>query len=264
MDDFRRKFSIFRHNLDAIKRHSCVRSVTLFKSLKSRKSFDSLNNIDTLDPRRSYNDDLNLDRYKFFSVPDLSKAPAQVADSLRRESAKQQQQQWTSFNSNNGRQSTTSAGLSRAGISYRREPFFSSLLENGRQMRNQQQQQQPLRVNNQQQQQQLTRENLLIQRRIYDLVMQRYRYCMKTVRNINLSASTYLPQQCQAAGLLADQAINLSWNSGTESQFNSEASLALQKEDQCAFYRLGLEPWAEGLIKQDSMSAQLIQSAKCS
>lgn len=256
MSSFYKRFAIFRHNIDQIRRHSCTRALTVYRSLKV-KNAEALNNMDVTDPRRSYLDDINLDRYRYFSVPKLNEL-----------------KQWTDGSSSRLRSpaevlsssSDGSSSLSRAGISYRREAFFASLLERAQQRANIQQAPSSSyadRLFNIASDNQLATEKYRLNgvSRIYELVMERYRYCMRTMRNIELSPSEIRRQRCHSAGPLADHAVG-GWN--LDNQINSAAArLQLQQEDQCAFYWLGLESWNEGLMKQHPLSPKLIEHARC-
>ena len=258
LDNFNQRFEIFKHNIDQIRRHSCTRGLTLYRSLKLKMA-SSLSTIDVLDPRRSYTDDINLDRYKYFTVPDLN-APESRVRSDRFDRLRVEPDEYSVERSGDG------LSPSRAGVSYRREAFFSGLLEKAEFRAVNQANLHPSyaeRLTNDAQNLNLSARKYQQNRisRIYDLVMQRYRYCMKTVQNIELS-SGQLRQQCHSTGPLGDQAANGAiWN--PDNQLNSANNLRLQQQDQCAFYQQGLEPWAEGLIKQDLLSAQLIQAARC-
>ena len=107
-------------------------------------------------------------------------------------------------------------------------------------------------------------------KRVYDLVVSRYKFCLKTLEGIELDTRD-LRQQCQATGPLADQAAQFGAPGATiwppldqvDGQLGRLRAPQAQQKDQCAFYRQGLEPWSEGLIRQDMLSAQLIQGAKC-
>ena len=242
------------------RRHSCTRGLTLFSSFQSKLS-EPMNTIDVLDPRRSYTDDINLDRYKYFTVasPRSDSDSAYLRDTFERPSSEP-----------SGRPSDSL--LSRAGVSYRRESLFSRLLERPEMRlyasypRPASQSDTPNRLSNNQvgsahlAAAKKYRENRVA--RVYELVMQRYSLCLKTVRQLEPNLSE-LRQQCQSMGPLGDQAASSGAGWMHDNQLAQEQSLRLQQEDQCAFYRLGLEPWAEGLIRQDLLSSQLIQTAKC-
>lgn len=276
LDTFYKRFEIFKHNIDQVRRHSCVRGLTLYRALKTKRT-EALNGLDTLDLRRSYTDDINLDRYRYFSVPNLSLTNEQQL-SAEPEGFERYSYRYTSSSSNireenssglddnSGREVATSARqqqtLSRAGISYRRHPFFSSLYDKAQIARASQPKlpastsiRPPDKLTSEAKNAQLNAQRYRSNnvQRIYDLVMQRYRYCMKTIRNIDLPEN--IEQQCQASGKLSDQAANVN------SAWLQPARIT--EEDQCAFYRRGLEPWSEGLIPQDPLSPKLIQSARC-
>lgn len=277
LDDFYQKFAIFRRNLDQIRRHSCTRSLTLYESLRSKRS-DTLSTIDVLDPRRQYTDDLNLDRYEYFRI---QKAAA--------ESDKQPDQSFSRLRPMLDPSSRLQAGpsngrgvmQSRAGVTYRREAFFDTLLERaarpaqgGSLFSDQAGARGPaysiaekLIEDSQHVDKFAQRYRANSARNVYELVMQRYSYCMKTTRDIDVDPRS-LRQNCQATGPLADQAatgrLGSLWAADGGDQLGaSSGRLRLQQQGTCEFYRNGLEPWAEGLIKQDSFSAELILTAKC-
>lgn len=268
-DTFNKQFNVFRHNIDHIRKHSCARKLTLFRSLKTRRG-DTLNTIDVLDARRSHTDDLNLDRYKYFSVPNLNapKFAAETADGyavLAEADEAAGQAPYERLRAS----SSSSSDSTRAGISYNRNSPFESLraapsrsgrlvdLSNGA----------PAAVAKRDldERQQVTakyRQNSI--RNIYQLVMQRYRFCMRVVRQIELPPVDQLRQQCvRAAGPLADQVGASDALLSSPDALDAQQRQRLERQDQCAFYRHGLEPWSEGLIPQDSLSPQLIEKAHC-
>lgn len=269
LETFYKRFEIFKHNLDQIRRFSCTRGLTLYRALKAKRA-EALNGLDTLDLRRSFTDDINLDRYRYFSIPNLSSQSEQQLstepEGFERYTSNEfgtSSRDQNSWENDERERESSGQTLSRAGISYRRKAFFASLYDKAQIARASQQglpSTAPIRppekltseARNAQLNAQRYRANNV--QRIYELVMQRYRYCMKTIRGIDLAGN--LEQQCQASGKLSDQAANV--NSGW-----FQPTARLTEEDQCAFYRRGLEPWSEGLIPQDSFSPKLIQTAKC-
>lgn len=254
MVDFERRFEIFMHNVEQIRRQSCMRSLTLFSSLELRVP-GMLNTVDSLDARRSRTDDINLDRFKYFEVPNLNGEPLDGSRSSKLRMI-QDRKESARYELN-----------SRAGISYRRSPF-GNLLARPDELPSLSKGSGPSyaerlassMANDVGSHVQKYRE--LAVARIYDLVHQRYRYCMQTVRHIELPDE--FEQQnlyCKSSGPLGDKA-TMNWN--VENLLGRSPNLAqLQQEDQCAFYKLGLEPWSEGLISQQALSAQLIYEAKC-
>lgn len=276
IDEFYQKFAIFRRNLDRMRRHSCARSLTLYESLRSKQP-DILSTIDVLDPRRQFTDDLNLDRYEYFRLPRPTDNALRDADqSFSRLTPMQKQQQGSS----RLRGSDNGVLTSRVGISYRREAFFDTLLDKAARG-------DPtttttgvgrgptysiaekLIEDSQHVDKFARRYRQNAANKVYELVMQRYSYCMKATRDIDVDPDS-LRQNCQSTGPLADQAvtggISSLWSADNENdnnKFGMSGRLRTQKQGSCEFYRNGLEPWAEGLIKQDRLSAELILAAKC-
>lgn len=261
MNEFERRFAIFRRNIDSIRRHSCKRSLTLYESLRSGQ-LETLSSIDVLDPRRSFTDDLNLDRYHYFQLeprkPDADSWTQRASDLVALSPGHQE-----------------GPLVSRAGgISYRRTPFASLLSRPG------QQQSSTNRPNASHHHQPARSDKLLYElnepvnelaakyarnnaHKVYELVMQRYRYCMKTVRNVDLDLGD-LRQQCQSSGKYADLSAASAFASYMSPELAaSRPARVTQEEQNCEFYRQGLESWAEGLIQQGTLSARLIQEARC-
>lgn len=253
LDEFNRRFNIFKYNIDHVRRHSCTRGLTLYKSLL-RKKLDSLNNIDILDPRRSFTDDLNLDRFKYYEIPNLMD---------------------NSYNNNNNKvryqynqedQATQDGvNLSRAGISYRREAFFSSLYNQGgaenryTTRNNQKSYADKLTQAAQNSAMYSTRYRQHSVNRVYDYVMERYKLCLRTV---NAPERNSYRQRCKSNGPLGDQAAQSPVSKWMDAETKASL-LQAQQQEQCISYQMGLEFWAEGLVPQDNLSPQLIQMAKC-
>lgn len=248
MRAFNSSFSIFKSNIEQIKRLSCARSLTTYRSLKLKR-LDTLNTVDELDPRRSYTDDMNLDRFRYFTVPRLDSS---VSDQARNES-----------NESAAFDRLRTIDQSRAGISYMKSPFSGLINDQARLMETQRGvSMNPANLDWQTQSSLPTsyRENSAY--RVYDLIRQRYRLCMKILNGVEPDEVETRRLQCQASGRFADQAVAPSW-SQDESQSSPSARLQLQRKDTCSFYWTGLEPWSEGLLSQDKLSPILIQQAKC-
>lgn len=248
-DEFNRSFGIFRRNIESIRRQSCRRSLTLFEGLKSKQT-ERLNTIDVLDPRRSRSDDLNLDRYEYFRLPrpDLLTVPSQQRAEL-----------------------SSHPDGSRASISYSRGPFYTLLNREHR----------PSAgglpaeaksfyanklVDSWESVNEATekyRENQVA--RIYNLVMDRYQFCMRaTHQRVELGAQG-LRQYCQANGRLSDQAAMLGGDLfGRSEQTRRFERLVQEPAMSCdKTYFLGLDSFNSGLMAQDPQSIQSIQSAVC-
>lgn len=253
MDDFERRLDIFRHNLEQIRRQSCMRSLSLFNSL-NLQAYGLQNTIDVTDPRRSRTDDINLDRFKYFEVANLNKESGEPARLVRLRTERPASQPEVN---------------TRAGISYRRSPF-GSLLQSPQELSARASGSAGARASRAEQ---LSSENLrahstkyreLGAERVYDLVHQRYRFCMRALRNIEMPddfESQNLP--CKSSGPLGDKAFTGN-GLNVPGIYSPAASLARdQQENTCSVYMHGLEPWKEGLIGQDMLSPQLIATAKC-
>lgn len=263
LDEFTERFNIFRRNVESIRQFSCQRSETLYNSM-NYKLTDTLNTIDVMDPLRRYTDDLNLDRFEYFStIPGISsKNKADRTDSAIDKNI------LAPYEQTNRKQQTNFDGqlllipLTRAAISYRREAFtylisrqpsssseadttrtqigstsLKRILDSYRNARDYRKYEE----NN--------------GSSLYKLVVRKYVNCMKLSYDIDLD-ETYVKQQCQSFGPLADQIVSsqINWHANI---FNS-ASLKAREQDKCAYYRLGLESWSEGLTPQstfDVMSA---------
>lgn len=269
MSTFKRRFAIFRHNIDQIRWHSCTRGLTLYNSLRT-KNFDSLNSIDVLDPRRSYTDDINLDRFKYFSIPDLSLSSAQDDSETNIGFERLRDGRRADYTLTSPQRSSADSG--RASISYRRETFFTSVLE--------QTERQPkyprhqpdsyysyanrLTVASQDYNISAHKYRSLAAHKVYDLVNIGYSDCMKATRGIDIDIRDLKLRQCIATGSLADQATNglLLAAGQQDGGYSRNQRLELQK-DSCSLYWQGLQSWSEGLIRQDAASAILIQSARC-
>lgn len=271
--EFARRFDIFRRNIEALRRHSCVRSLTLYESLR-QKNPEMLSTIDVIDARRSHLDDLNLDRFEYFKLPasldgepgarldtDLVAAPPSPSGAYR------------------DNRDYVQLEPSRASIAYKRD-YFSSLL-------NPTPAGQPTTpvarpyaerlvdllqdANSYAQRYRANRADL-----VYELVMARYKFCLKNYENIDLHG-TELRQQCQANGPLGDGAAkplvgyHFSSLDDDDSAVSGRLQLAptgqqqqqQQHRDRCAYYRQGLEPWSAGLIRQYEHSPELIRNARC-
>lgn len=267
METFKRKFAIFRHNIDRIGWHSCTRGLTLYNSLKM-KNFDSLSTIDVLDPRRSYTDDINLDRFKYFTIPDLSSSSTAGRDDSESgfDRLRDSPDRDYSFTS------PSRAESSRASISYRREPFFTSVLEQTERQPNYPRKQADSFYNyadrrtlhDQDYIKSAQKYRSLAAHRVYDIVMLGYSDCMKATRGIDVDIDDLTPRQCIADGSLGDQASSGFLMAGGQqnSPYSRRQELERQK-DSCSIYWQGLQSWSEGLIKQDTLSAMLIQTARC-
>jgi hypothetical protein len=285
--EFVRRFNIFRSNIESVRRHSCKRSLTLFESLKNKRA-DLLSTVDLLDPLRSHTDDLNLDRFEYFKLParDLQAVPQSAAGAAFGAPPVVSARQTQAGGHSSGAES------SRAGLSYRRD-YFANLLDRANTAGSRDSNwpgsataspatgYQTLGADGHiyanklfdswESVDEATRKYRLNNvARIYDLVMARYKWCKKNFEGVDLGSSE-LRQQCQANGPLGDQAAQLGgpgalWTddlAGPGAATGPQQFDRLQQQDKCAFYRRGLDPWAEGLIKQESLSAQLIQAAKC-
>lgn len=274
LEDFERKLLIFRRNIDSIRRHSCKRSLTLYESLRLKQT-EYLNTIDVLDPRRSFTDDLNLDRFEYFRIPregdGLDLAARRSADLIAVAP----------------RQQSSSLGGRTGGITYRRAPF-NDLLQQSKQAGPAGKQElypslrspiyslaEKLLEHNEHDLNELQRKYAHYNvGKVYELVWQRYRYCMKATRNVELYRSDF-HQQCKSkTAKFADLTRNpgalgspvgdlISFEAEPTGRLTSSSSRPKQPEGQCELYRQGLEPWAEGLIKQDHRYTYLINDAKC-
>lgn len=225
---FNKRFDVFRHNIDGIRRQSCIRSLSLFHSLKHKLS-NPVNTIDVLDPKRMYTDDLNLDRYKYF-------APANLNVDLRENDVDEGFEYRSS--------SRESQSPSRAGFSYGFKPLMSQSVSG---QLNSPAVNYANRLGSSWQPQKYRQ---LEARKVYEMVMARYRLCMQlTKRDFN----NYQRQTCHSQGKHADQSLSrLSGN-----------LLMREHPEECAMYLNGLERWSEGLISQERLSAQQILLADC-
>lgn len=274
-ESFNASFAIFRSNIEQIRRLSCTRSLTIYRSLKLKR-LDTLNTMDVLDPRRSYTDDINLDRFKYFSVPKLDGSPY---GNNRQQPTRLDEYEHTDIEhrqqSQQGFERLRSANdQSRAGVSYRRATVFAGLVDERARASQ--------LVGNSDKQPKVPQyaayvdrltalgENALISaksyrdnnvNRIYELVRQRYRLCMK-LKNVQPDETELKRLQCQPTGRFVDQAAVPTWTQ-YDNELSISARLQNRRQDSCDDYWMGLDAWGEGLLSQFEASPNLIQAAKC-
>lgn len=269
LHDFHRRLAIFRRNIDQIRQHSCTRGLTTLYSLAWKKT-DTLSSIDTLDPRKSYTDDLNLDRYDFFDARlAASGSLTGLNEPLPAQSQSSSPSDSDTLAAVAGRLSPNSGGDSyntRAGISYRRELFAnlvdqtkSSQFQSSSRPPNQPGYPETLTLAGQNLELQAKRYKRNQAHKIYALVVERYRHCMRLLRNQDPGPN--VRQECQSIGRLEDKSAPLLSN--TLAKLQQQPSTRIQQGNSCSMYWQGLEPWSSGLIPQDSYSPQLIFMAKC-
>lgn len=256
LEVFHTRLSTFKANVMQIQRLSCQRSLTTYRSLK-RKNLRTMNTIDILDPRRSYTDDINLDRFEYFSIPKLDGTkPAGRSDVFNRPNnmvteppgferltvARNSLEQYKAMVSNPNKKSFFSIILdsnsNRDMNSKLRESstIFQNMIDNSNQTTS--------------------------THRVYDIVKQRYRVCLRTLKNEDPDENYLRLKQCDPSGRFEDRATAPSWRADI-GQPSLSHRLMGQNGDQCGFYWMGLEPWSEGLLSQDDKISILIQTAQC-
>lgn len=253
--DFARKFAIFRRNIDSIRKHSCKRDVTLFHSLYLKRG-EVLNSMDVLDPRRIITDDLNLDRFEYFSLRSIRPHSQRVADFVVTSSP-----------------DVVVGGIDSAAnqISYKRfapllnrpttsdlnnpnEVIYHSIADK-------------LLDSNENVNEYVLKYRRLQTPKIYEFIMQRYKYCMQ-IKGLDMDGSR---KHCRALSGKLDDKANIgglpmiltddAWN---RNQQDTHQPLLQDPRLTCDdLYLSGMGSWKSGLIEQDSLSPQLIVNAQC-
>lgn len=244
---FNASFSIFRSNVDQIRRHSCARSHTLYQALRLKRN-DMLNTIDILDARRSYMDDLNLDRFKFFTLPH---------DSLYKIS--------NQANNNFANNQDSNLGFDRikaAKLTNHWNSMFAPLARDQRRMLSVQRESasRPSHLDlllgeNHEYVLNSRNYNQLQAQHIYDIVKYNYQICNQ-LSGRELSQADLARKRCDGSrGSLADQSVLSTFT-------NNDASWTGSKNS-CDWYWSGLTHYEQNLIKQSPELREAIESAKC-
>lgn len=258
-DSFSEAFTIFRANIEQLKRHSCLRSQTLYKALRLKR-VDMMNTMDTMDPRRNYMDDINLDRFKYFSIPPLQQANNGHNNGVDFVSVERLKNN-NNNNNNNRRTSATSTN-----------DFYRHFAQDQNSMLNSMQEAltKPLYAVQFAEEQ---KNHILFARNyqqhkangIYNLVKDRYKLCVNMVTGIELGDLDLSRMRCETRGKLADKAIQpIDWPARLTTSNNFPANSAIPRNAaSCNYYYSGLDVWAQNLIKQNPEIAISIESARC-